>query len=372
MNSDRTSVKYFIVATIVLISFLPTINLLKVPRETNYKNLFNTDLIERYINYTFYKLFDISLEPDKVIIGKDNFLFLGNKYNNVLSKSRGLYRVDYQQLTNWMDKLKKLQEWYEAQGIRFVFAIAPNKHVVYKDKLPQWCSFNEMTVADEVIQYSKERSINLVYLRDALQQKRQTNKASLYIKTDTHWNLLGASVGYESTMQYINQRFHLDYKMPQYRLSYHKRKAGEGGDLSGFLKITSLIPEHIDADVWVKFDTEYSICRGDINDETSELNNCQVKNNTPFSILEKPQYTINKESLNKVNALILCDSFGTANSQFYSATFNKIWKFHYGKMSGNKLSRFVKKYKPDIVIYQVIERALLNENIVDDLSDNSL
>jgi len=82
------------------------------------------------------------------------------------------------------------------------------------------------------------------------------------------------------------------------------------------------------------------------------------------------QYMINKTSLNKDKLLVVCDSFGVANSQLYNETFNTIWKFHYIYVNGSELSTFISKHKPDIVIYQVVERALYNEEIVKKLSSN--
>ena len=52
-----------------------------------------------------------------------------------------------------------------------------------------------------------------------------------------------------------------------------------------------------------------------------------------------------------------------------SPSFENIWKLPYGSINGVKLSNFVNNHKPDIVIYQVVERALYNQGIVTSLPE---
>ena len=83
-----------------------------------------------------------------------------------------------------------------------------------------------------------------------------------------------------------------------------------------------------------------------------------------MGINAQPQYIINKNIKDNKKLLLLCDSFGTATSELYNLTFNTIWKWHYGQINGEKLSNFVEENKPDLVIYQIVERALYNDSIV--------
>jgi hypothetical protein len=79
------------------------------------------------------------------------------------------------------------------------------------------------------------------------------------------------------------------------------------------------------------------------------------------------QYAINENTSNKEKLLYLCDSFGLVNSQLYEETFNTVWRFHLTYANGGMLAGFIEKHKPDIVIYQVIERDLGNNSMVDDI-----
>ena len=79
------------------------------------------------------------------------------------------------------------------------------------------------------------------------------------------------------------------------------------------------------------------------------------------------QYTINENASNKEKLLYLCDSFGLVNSQLYEETFSTVWRFHLTYANDAMLADFVQEHKPDIVIYQVAERDLGNNTIVDDI-----
>ena len=133
---NKTYIKYFIIFSIILISLLPVYNFYQYAKNYDYKKSFNIDNIEKYINYSIYKLFNRSMVQEKVITGKEDFLFLGNSYDKVLHKTNGVYRPTKSETDVWTNKLKDLQKWYEDSGIKFIIAIAPNKHSIYKEKLP--------------------------------------------------------------------------------------------------------------------------------------------------------------------------------------------------------------------------------------------
>ena len=176
---QKKLVIYFITIAMLLLAPLPILNTFILvmngsfkSQSVNKKNLFSTDNIESHINYFFYKTFNISLNKGQVIVGKDNFLFLGNDYDNTLNKTNGTYRPSKKEIDNWTNKLKKLQQWYEDKGIKFVIVIAPNKSSIYKEKLPRWMSYDGKTITDDIVEASNNKKINMLDLRDALKNKK--------------------------------------------------------------------------------------------------------------------------------------------------------------------------------------------------------
>ncbi len=100
--------KYFILVSIIAISILPAYNFYQYAKKYDKSKIFNIDEIQKYINYAFYKLCNRSLEQGSVITGKNNFLFLGNQYDNVLHKTNGVYRPSLEEIEKWTYKLKDL------------------------------------------------------------------------------------------------------------------------------------------------------------------------------------------------------------------------------------------------------------------------
>jgi len=366
---QKKLVIYFISLVTITISLPPIFNIFfiftanKINTEhLNQKYLFSTDNIESNLNYYFYHTFAISFNTKQVIIGKDNFLFLGNNYEKVLDKTQGNYPYTLNDIEQWTQKLHNLQNWYESKNIKFVIVIAPNKHSIYNDKLPVKITYKKgETITDDIVRLASSKNVNILDLRNTLRKSKEKHENILYLKTDTHWNGLGASIAYEETIKYLNHRYNGNYKTPEY---FYKDVDDGGKDLANFLKITSILPKNHETSIWFDFDKKYDICLGNINKATHDLESCKSVENPRFSINAQPQYTVNNQALNNENALILCDSFCLHNSQLYNTSFKNIWKFHYGHINGVKLSSFVNKNKPNIVIYQVVERGLYNHGIV--------
>jgi len=368
MKNKKLINLFFLLTTITLL-LLPIANIFFILKgdevnidHFNKKHLFSTDSIEGNLNYYFYNKYKKSLNSRQVIIGKEEFLFLGNSYNNVLDKTQGNYPYTVNDIKQWVYKLHNLQNWYESKNIKFILVIAPNKHSVYNDKLPERITYKKgKTITDDILRIAGSENINILDLSDTLRKSREEHENLLYLKTDTHWNGLGASIGYEKTIKYLNNKYNMNYRTPEY--SYKEVDDG-GKDLASFLKITSILPKNHEKSIWFDFNEKHDVCLGDINKENHKVETCKLKGNPTYSINGKPQYTINNQALNNENVLILCDSFCMHNSQLYNASFNNIWKFHYGHINGSKLSSFVNKNKPNIVIYQVVERGLYNQGIV--------
>ncbi|AHJ12262.1 alginate O-acetyltransferase AlgX-related protein [Sulfurospirillum multivorans] len=357
--SNKKFIKYFIIVSFLIISFIPILNFIILGKEIKKENIYTLDNFEAYRNYIIYKKFNYSMNQAQVIAGKDDFLFLGNNYDNVLHKTNGIYKPTNEEINNWTNKLKDLQKWYEERGINFVIVIAPNKHSIYKEKLPNWMQYDGKTITDNIVEQSNLKDINILDLRNIISNNKKDKL--LYFKTDTHWNNLGASIAYSETINYINNKFNLNLQKPNYTI---KDQFGPSGDLSSFLKINTILDEKYENSYILNFENNQEVCHGNIIKNNGILEKCNNKLNPIMGINAQPQYIINKNIKDNKKLLLLCDSFGTATSELYNLTFNTIWKWHYGQINGEKLSNFVEENKPDLVIYQIVERALYNDSIV--------
>jgi len=362
---QKKLVIYFLIIAISFTLFLPALNLyfLSKIQKVNFqhfskKQLFSTDNLESIINYTVYKTFNFSLNEPQVVAGKDGFFFLGNSFARVIDKTKATFQYTDEEINSWTTKLKKLQDWYKQQGIEFIIVIAPNKHTVYDDKLPN--NITEKvgkTVTNRIVQSSLQKNIHILNLEQVLREKKRDKQ--LYFKTDTHWNNYGALIGYLDTMKYLNMTYNKHYKIPEYAMM--EITSSGGGDLTNLLKINQLLLDNYEKDYTLTFNKKSKVCYGNIT-KANKLNKCTPGVKSSFN-----QYMIHENTLNKEKLLYLCDSFGLENSQLYEHTFHTVWRFHLGHMNGGILGNFIREHKPDIVIYQVVERDIGNNSIIDDI-----
>jgi len=353
----KRSVKLFFIIALLLILPLPAINslhsfIMNGVFPQNKKEFFSSDVIESYKNYFMYINFHKSPKEKNVIVGKDDFLFLGNGHNRVLDETCGIFRPREDEILLLVSQIKHLQEWYEKRGIKFILSIAPNKHTLYREKLPDTFHYAGKTFLDDFVTLSVKSGIHILDLRNILLQKKTTAQDSFYFKTDTHWNTKGASIAFEETVNFLNATYLQNIEAPKYSL-FHFRK--HAGDLANFMKITELLGKSYEEDFTIVFEKPSFVCKGDLYLSTGEAKSCTTQ---PNPILNRTGafYIVNADARNKYKVLFLSDSFGIAPSQLFNATFEKVWKWHYKDLFGMKLETFIATNQPDIVIYQVLER----------------
>jgi len=356
---QKKLVYVFLILAFSFTLFLPVLNILFMEKNKKIslqnfskQQLFSTDNVESLLNYFAYKTLHISLDKPQVIVGKDNFFFLGNSYSNIIDKSKGTFPYNRKNIDMWVNKINKLQNWYENQGIEFIFVIAPNKHTIYNDKLPNSVLYNEgKTLTDDIVSHAQDKNINIFNLKQILREKKQEKE--LFFHTDTHWNKYGAQIGYIETMRFLNDTYKKHYERVKY--SINETIESGGGDLTNFLKINHFLLKNYEKDYHFTFTTKRKLCYGKIN-KNNILQECTAGIKNTFN-----QYTMNENAPNKKKLLYLSDSFGLANSSLYQETFDTVWRFHlsYVNSSAGILKNFIHEHKPDIVIYQVVERDLL-------------
>ena len=74
-------------------------------------------------------------ERHKVLEGRDGFLFLTKDTNDVLGQHTGRLRFTKPQLEEWRTVLERRIERTAQAGAPYMFAVAPNTHSVYPEKL---------------------------------------------------------------------------------------------------------------------------------------------------------------------------------------------------------------------------------------------
>ena len=138
--------------------------------------------------------------PD-VILGKDGWLFYGTDgAAEDYSGSRPFTEIE---LEAWRDTLQHTQDWLQQQGIDYVFAVAPDKHVVYPEFMPD--GVNEglsHSRVEQLLDHLRAHStVRVADLRPPVLSARDAGR--LFHVTDTHWNDLGAFVAYRQVIEQL-------------------------------------------------------------------------------------------------------------------------------------------------------------------------
>jgi hypothetical protein len=130
-----------------------------------------------------------------VVIGRDGWLYFGE--GRMLDHYTGIERFTQPDLDAWQKLLEQRRDWLVRRGCQFAFVIAPDKQSVYPEHLPAWleCGDKPGKMEQFFTHMSTHSTVHVVDLRPALLAAKST--APVYLKTDTHWNKLGAFVAYE-------------------------------------------------------------------------------------------------------------------------------------------------------------------------------
>ena len=288
---------------------------------------FRYTLSDKYIQFKFDVLNESPL-PSKVVFGKDNFMFLGNSFSNVINESYG-EKFSKKELNLIKKTISSRKNWLDKNNIKYYIAVAPNKHTIYKEKFPLNLSVKK-TRKDQLIKYIKDEiNFNIVDLGTQFRQKKQENR--LYRKFDSHWNDLGAFYAYQTLINEINKDFNIEkLNISSYKIDSVKSKGGISKMLNYSDKENRIIlkPKFKTNVVDVDFKKYYN------NPKIYEIHH--------------------KNTTKKLKVLLFRDSFASALKPFINETFGEciyIWSHNFDK-------ELILKEKPDIVISEYVERYL--------------
>ena len=272
------------------------------------------------------------LYNDRAIHGKNGLWFYideadGDNLKDFYKKNL----MNEEQLAVWKQNVKNTADWCQANGIKSIFLICPNKLSVYSEFYPFPRPKGE-TRSDQFIKILDELGVSYIYPRDVLLQEKKDFDYPLYYETDTHWNSAGAFIA----SRLLKEKIELYFPAIEF-------------------------PE-------IEYETEvdYSMGAGDIlpmiGVKESKSTQPKVKpvyfENSDFYTYEKNAGTdgVHTIGINKnlPRALIFRDSFFSALEPFISPLFSEAeYKW---KRFRDEDKDYVLEYKPDIIIFESVER----------------
>ncbi len=323
------------------------------------------------------KIFGLGFTPNaKSILGRDGWYFEGygsrrveqdivKSYDNI-TDYMGLLPFSDEELQQWKKVLEERYYWLKAQGIDYVFAIAPTKALVYPDKMPSRLfelkkQLNQQTRYEQLVHFLSENSIvPMVDLRASLYKARDDYPWPLYYRTDFHWNYLGSFLAYQSIVKELNAHFPKYQLKPQniddfridanYEWSHHTflRLAGLNPEEHQDDTYLTLYPENTDHYAADSIFNKYGIYDGTIPNISIGKNG---ESRTKIRTLENE-----KARLDKI--FVIGDSFAEKLVAYFSAHAKTVYNYR-------TVNRFVlepiERYKPQIVVQELLSMYLLDK-----------
>ncbi len=268
--------------------------------------------------------------PEKVVNGKDGWMFLGNSYSNIILESRGLLKFNKKLVNLICKNVLSATNYLKEDDIIFYLAIAPNKHTIYGDKLFN-TNYNGETKKTQVHNALSNYNLKLIDLGKGFDEIEE----QLFFKTNTHWNDLGAYHGYKNLMKSIKEAFKNIKSVPLNEIDIETKITWKQ-DLTKML------------DIRVKEIGEYYTVK---NPKSQKIKSRLA---IPENFKRKPESYERryKSNSNDLKVLIFRDSFCTAMEKYLVESFGEtvfIWSSVIDK-------NLIQKEKPDIVIHEIIER----------------
>ena len=283
-----------------------------------------------------YRMLGESPLPEKVVVGKQGWHYLGNSYNNVVDQHRNLYPLSTDSARIITDNLLRHQRELASQGIKLYVLIAPDSHTIYPEFLPDDLKPSPKPSRLDVFRYyvTRHTSLPLIDIRDTLWTAKKNHV--VYYQTDTHWNDYGTLVGCAALLNRIGQD--IPALPPVDRANYHiKKMRGAGGDL---VQMLTLQEEVKDA---VFYEIKPAV-------QLSARQTATV----PNAEYGFPSMRFVGADTTRPKLLFIGDSFSHSMTQFLPGYFRE----SYFVRSSHLNPALVKTEKPDVVVIEIVERNL--------------
>ena len=355
----KKKVYFFLVFSMLGLAVVPAINVLLLYEQYdkrpaifwwNRKVLYNFDFILPYFSKSIYTL-NISFSPQDTIIGKQGWLFLGDKYQkDTAINRRGLTAEELAVIKAIGIGTAAWETWLTRHGVRTVkIMLSPNKDSIYPEFLPDWAQPSTTSVTETLL--ANVDADLYVNTTEALRSAKAAYPQALYFKTDTHWNSFGAWIAFRAFTQEIKRSQPELTLIDDAQIVVSSPMKIDGGDLARFLRMKTLLA---DTAVSAQFNGI------PILTEQYHFNDNKLKatgiGNPVVTPPVRPLLVKSPNALNKKKVLWLRDSFGTAVSPFMATMFSDTLQLHYDRADPALFVRMVEEFKPEYVFITVVER----------------
>jgi hypothetical protein len=276
---------------------------------------------------------------DSSVFGNEKgWVFYSSKiHGDVIGDYRNINQFTKTQLETFIQHLSEKQSWLAKQGIEYLFVIAPSKHYIYPEKLPDYIKpIAQINMVEQLSNaLAKHPEINFINLAPNLLKEK--NKQLLYFKADSHWNFFATNIAQFQIANKLTKLLGPTIKPYLYLHSEFTVKQDIQGDLAQYMGLGDYFTEE-------KLTPVFDPC-------TAYMPEKRMLFSTYCSDLD-------------LNVLVFRDSF-FSNLQPFISQYFKNSTFVWQKMTYKTAQERILDNKPNIVIEEWVDRLLpssLNPN----------
>ena len=354
----------FLISSVAILAIAPVVNVKhelaagkkvidtskkQITEWVDFTSFYKMDFAIPPLSLTLYKM-GISLYPNDTIVGKDGWLFLGDKGNRTISENRNINPLKEKDIDKMIQSRHSWDAYVKSYGgIGYFVTFAPDKHSVYSENAPEWVV---KSGGSKNIHYLLEHSKNdktFINLGENFAALKNSNDI-IYYKTDSHWNQNGAWHAYKNLAAEMGKALPDVKWLSDNDITFNKSPR-PGGDLSNFLRLQYTL-----SDVQYLYNVKPEHATSKDGNDKNELAYLYKS-----SSLKANDFYFNKNALNDMKVLWLIDSFGGGMKQYMHATFSTVHEQHYLTLMSDKkkFQQVIDEYHPDLVIVTAVERQIL-------------
>lgn len=311
--------------------------------------------------------FNVSAKSSQVVVGRGNWLFLGNDYAKSIDQFTGKSKPDLKQVNALVDNFSIMNHIAMKDHVPIIFTIAPDKQNIYPEYMPSnLIKSNSSNYLDILTREMKINKLPFVSLMEPELRSKQTfsSYGPLYLKGDSHWNYLGAYVAFQ---EIVNSSYYknLDWLKLSSNISFDNRLVNDT-DLTKILQLNNIYSySPLPNFQYPKFSL------------TQEYGNT-IESMSQFAFISNAKASVSPVIINNTmikdnhTCLLLSDSFANYLSIYFYNVCSKTIRLHPEAGEKYNLNDLIKTYHPDFILFELAERSLItykggfvqNNNIV--------
>ncbi|HRK33485.1 MAG TPA: hypothetical protein PLJ47_02730 [Candidatus Hydrogenedentes bacterium] len=289
----------------------------------------------------------LGVSPDpEIAIGKGFWLYF--KPGQTAFDIRRVAPFPESELDAWKQVIQSRAKWLAERNILFVIAIIPDKHTIYPEYLPtQLAASGDRSRLDELkAAVQSTESLLFIDLRPSLTESKDA--AQNYFKYDTHWNAFGALTAIETITTALKTRFPA-IPVPN-RANFDLQMGTKTGDLAVRLALDTSISEEMPILAY----------------KTAPQARESYDGLHPIDYFSRSYFATEVPGGTLPRAVVMRDSFFTEAVPFWSECFSRsvyVWSDVFDP-------NLIEQESPDVLVWAVCERKLMDPAPVDYLLDS--